>query len=253
MRVRGRVLAVWGRMMARGRKPRREAELLDWAAQRLAMWAQAQGIGVDPARVAEAQAQLADAQTQAERARAARTAAEAATLDKDLAVGRLERSLAALMATIDAFAQTTGDAGVHARAGLAPARPPSPRTTAPTPTPAGARALADGRVLVRFRVRAGGGAVYPVRRSVVSLDGRLGRWREVGLADAGKRFVDAAAPTGVLAVLYSARTRLVNGTQSQWSQPATLRYGVAAASLAEPAPHAPHAPHPADRPGDRAA
>ncbi|MEO1007262.1 MAG: hypothetical protein AAFX79_01715 [Planctomycetota bacterium] len=128
------------------------------------------------------------------------------------------------MTTIEAYAKTTGDEGVYARANIAPPKPAAPRTDPVQPGDLSTRLLTDGSIELKFKAATGGGATFTVERQTIAGDGTISGFAYAGQAD-DKTFVDNAIPAGLSTINYRVRTRLTNGEVSEWSQPAAVRFG----------------------------
>lgn len=212
------------------RTPNSDAAYLAWANNHVVVWAgngTPPDIGLTAAQVAAAAVLVDDAQARYDAMLAARDAAKAATVEKDTGFDAMKASIGGLIGIIDGYAKSVADPDVYARAQIDPPKPAAPRVDAPTPTDLQADLLNDGRVEFRFKASAGGAAVFLVQRQIVPVGGAPGAFEDVGQADDLKRYVDEDVPTGVANISYRARTRLTNGQLSDWSEPATIRFGTA--------------------------
>lgn len=215
------------------RTPQSDAQFVTWASDHVTVWTgngTPPDIGLTTEQVAAAAILVDDAADKLDLQRQQRDLAKAATAEKDTAVDTLRASIGGLIGIIDGYAKSTADPDVYARAQIDGPKPAAPRTDAPIPTDLQADLLNDGRVEFRFRAPAGGGAVFLVQRQIVPVGEAPGVFVDVGQADDLKRYVDEDVPTGVANISYRARTRLTNGQLSDWSEPATIRFGTAGES-----------------------
>jgi len=209
------------------RLPTKDAELLNWTAERLAAWA-GQGtppnIGITADQVAAAAALLSDAEAALGNAISLDAQSKAAFDDKRSAIGALRRNLGGLIDTIEAFAKTSEDPGVYSRALIDPPKPPAPREDPPQPAELATQSTSDGSVLFTFKVTAGAGATFEVQRRATPLTGEGPGWQH--LATVGdKRYLDQAVPVGLRRVEYRVRVTLSSGVTSPWSIPAPFDFG----------------------------
>lgn len=212
------------------RKPQKEAEFIAWARARVDQWAGGQSgppdIGLSAEQVASAVALVGDLETKHTDMVNKRTIAETSTGVKDTAYTNTEDFLSGLIDIIDGYAKSTKDPTVYALAGIPEPKKPASRTEAPVPIDLATRITSNGNVVFSFRVAAGGGAVFPVQRRTIALDGMTGPWEDLGLAASTKRYDDTAANTGVTAYIYRVATRLTTGVQSDWSEWSVASFGV---------------------------
>jgi len=211
------------------RVPRSDAQFLDWARAHADLWlgnGTPPPIGLTPEQAAAVEALTTTAESEFANQQATQTAAEGATITKRQAFALLRETIGAALSTIDAFAKATADPGVYALAGIPEPKPAAPRIDPPTPTDVAVSLRSDGGVEFRFKAAAGGGAVFLVERQTADATGTLGQFEHIGQADDRKRFIDQDTPAGVRLINYRARTRLTNGELSQWSETATIRFGV---------------------------
>lgn len=210
------------------RKPIKDAQLLQYAADLFAVWSGGQGGPPDIGLSAEQIASLGTSLTSAQDAKTAQTAA--ASLAKSASTGKrnafagLRTKLGGLIDIVEGYAKESGDPDVYQRAHIDPPAPPSPRSEAAQPEDVGTRVRTDGSIEVDFTVTTGGGATFDVQRQTVLLTGEAGEWTP--LATIGKKsFIDQAVPVGLRQVLYRVRTTLSNGVASEWSEPSVTNFG----------------------------
>lgn len=203
------------------RRPRTEQSYIAWARARVNQWLGNQGvppdIGLTTGQVAAADALVTDLENKFTDMVNKRTAAETATGVKDTILTDTESYMAGMVDIIDGFAKSTGNPEVYALAGIPAPKKPTARTEAPLPTDPRTFISPGGTVTFAFSVVSGGGAVYPVQRRTITLEGFNGPWVDMGFATSLKRFTDNNAQAGVAGYAYRAATRLTNGVQSEWS------------------------------------
>jgi hypothetical protein len=235
------------------RRPRTEQSYIAWARARVNQWLGNQGvppnIGLSTDQVASADALVSELEARYTNMVNLRTQAETATGQKDATLAETETFMAGMVDIIDGFAKSTGNPEVYALAGIPAPKKGSARTEAPVPTDPRTIVTPGGNVVFRFSVVTGGGAVYPVQRRAITLDGFNGPWTDMGFATTLKTFTDNNAQAGVAGYAYRAATRLTNGVQSEWSdwgvanlgaEPQQMEQAVAKAK-AEPDEQAPEA------------
>lgn len=210
------------------RKPIKDAELLQYAANLFAVWSGNQGTPPDIGLSAEQIAGLGTTLTSAQDAKTSQTtsasAAKAASTGKRNAFAGLRTKLGGLIDIVEGYAKESGDPDVYQRAHIDPPAPPTPRSDAPQPEDVSTRVRTDGTIEVGFTVTTGGGAIFDVQRQTVLLSGEFGSWTP--LATIGKKsFIDEAVPVGLRQVLYRVRTTLSNGVASEWSEPSVTNFG----------------------------
>lgn len=203
------------------RKPRTEQAYIAWARARVNQWAGNQGvppdIGLTPEQIGEADSKVTELETRYTNMVNLRTSAETATGQKDTSLAETDAYISGMIDIIDGYAKSTGNPEVYALAGIAAPKKPSARTEAPVPTDPRTIVTPGGNVIFRFSVVTGGGAVYPVQRRTITLEGFNGPWTDMGFATTLKSFTDNNAQAGVAGYAYRAATRLTNGVQSEWS------------------------------------
>ncbi len=203
------------------RKPRTEQAYIAWARARVNQWLGNQGvppdIGLSLEQINSADALVTQLETRYTNMVNLRTSAETATGQKDASLAETDSYLAGMIDIIDGYAKSTGNPEVYALAGIAAPKKSSARTEAPVPTDPRTIVTPGGNVVFRFSVVTGGGAVYPVQRRAITLEGFNGPWVDMGFATTLKSFTDNNAQAGVAGYAYRAATRLTNGVQSEWS------------------------------------
>lgn len=203
------------------RKPRTEQAYIAWARARVNQWAGGQSgppdIGLTPEQIGEADTKVTDLENKFTNMVNLRTSAETATGQKDASLADTDSYISGMIDIIDGYAKSTGNPEVYALAGIAVPKKPSARTVAPVPVDPRTTITPGGTVIFAFSVVTGGGAVYPVQRRAITLDGFNGPWIDMGFATSLKRFTDNNAQAGMAGYAYRAATRLTNGVQSEWS------------------------------------
>lgn len=161
-------------------------------------------------------------------AQAARQASKSATVTQTAAVASMMTLGTALVATIRAYADASGDnPEVYAAAGIAPPAPPSPLSPPVPATDVAASLLNSGEVRLSWTGTVANGTFYTVHR-------RLGAGQPFELigSAAAKSFVDTTIAAGTAEATYFLRTHR-DELVSDDSEPITVRFGVAGAAGVE--------------------
>lgn len=210
------------------RKPIKDAQLLQYAADLFAVWSGGQGTPPDIGLSAEQIASLGTKLTNAQDAKTSQTAA--ASLAKSASTGKrtaftgLRTKLGGLIDIVEGYAKESGDPDVYQRAHIDPPAPPTPRSEAPRPENVDTDVRTDGTIMVTFEVTSGGSATFDVQRQAVLLTGEEGPWTSLNTVGK-KEYLDQAVPVGLRRVLYRVRTTLSTGVASEWSEPSVANFG----------------------------
>lgn len=204
--------------------PRGRQEQIEYFEGHLPHWApEPEAVGLTPAMVAELAARTEAARAAFAAAQAARRAAQAATAEYNRRVREMRALGGAMINSVRAFAQASGDPGVYTRAQVPPPAAPS-RAPAPA-APEGIVTGLDrrGAITLRWRTRRpipGAEVFTTIERQ---LDG-AGPFVPIG-ATGGRRFTDATVPAGTRSAVYRLRAHR-GGQSSPWAEPATVFLGV---------------------------
>jgi len=210
------------------RKPIKDAQLLQYAADLFAVWSGGQSgppdIGLSSEQVAELGTTLTSAQDAKTLQTTAASSAKAASTGKRNAFKGLRTKLGGLIDIVEGYAKASGDPDVYQRAHLDPPAPPTPRNDAAQPEDVRTRVRTDGSIEVAFTVTSGGGATYDLDRRTELLTGEETPW--TSLATLGeKTYIDPEVPVGLRRVYYRVRTTLSNGVSSEWSVASAVNFG----------------------------
>lgn len=166
-------------------------------------------IGLDAASTDAQAARIAEARAAYDAHSEAINAARAATQRYYQAIEAMHAGTGAgadMIETIRAFAETTGDAGVYARASIPPPADRSPTPPPGTPTRLRVALLGDGALRLAWdckNPRGSAGTVYEILRGVG--DGPVGQMEclmeYLGTAG-GKSFTDTTIPAGATSLVY---------------------------------------------------
>lgn len=206
--------------------PDRDADFITWAREHVDRWVGGQtppDVGLPASTLADLQTVLSEAETQWSAHQVTQTDARAQTVSKDQAFGDLKIVLDPAIATITAYAKTSGGTTVYSEAGLNPPKQPGPRPAPDAPTDLEISTFPSGTLELSFKVNAGG-AVFEVQRSQTALDGSETAWTTIATTG-DKSFLDDAVPSGLRRVQYQVRAVLPTGLSSPWSVPAPFNYG----------------------------
>ncbi|MCW5757855.1 MAG: hypothetical protein KIT54_11520 [Phycisphaeraceae bacterium] len=215
------------------RLPDTDQGLLNWASQRLAIWA-GQGsppnIGITSDQVAEALAKLSQAQAALTAAEAIRQESINQTAIKDQLVGDLRATVAGLVTQIEGFAKASGDPGVYTRANVPAPKAKTPRTEAPVPGNLKIESTTNGNLRLTYDANKGVGSVFVIQRRVKPI-GQPAEEFQFKVTTAEKTWLDTGVPHGLEWVAYQVATKLTNGVLSDWCNAATFNFGTIASVM----------------------
>ena len=194
---------------------------VEFFGSRLAAWQADPGaIGLTDQQVEALAQQVADAQAALFAAHEARQAAEAATLSMRLAVGAMRAGGGALVNTIRAYAQTSGEGnGVYVAALVPPPKQPSLAPPVEAPESLRASIGTDGAVTLLWTARqpVPGAAVFcEVSRAIDTGGGGAGLSKFVLLGGSGDgTFRDERIPPGTRGATYRVAAMRAGGRRAQ--------------------------------------
>ncbi len=207
--------------------PNSRAQSITWFTDRLALWqANAAQIGLEEAQVTSLTGLTQTASNSLQDANQQRAQSKAATLTFHTDTDAMRELGTSLVATIKAYAETTGDPSVYALAQI-----PEPAAPAPTPAPGTpyefvTEILQTGALRVRFKCDnpgAQGGTAGGVSYEVSRQDDGTGAFSFV--LNAGEReFTDATIPGGLNTATY--RITAFRSTQRGDAAEFNVRFGV---------------------------
>lgn len=204
-------------------------EKLAFFETRLPVWAaDAEGIGLSAAQIAELTALTVAARNAYNAAITARAAARAATQAQNDAIGAMAGLGGDLVKTIRAFAQTTDDPAVFAAAQIPAPRPKTPLGPAPTPTNLTAELTNSGGIRLRWTASSRGRTGFVIERRLTRQGEIPGAWSLIGTSVA-KSFTDNAVPTGLESAQYRVTAERPGG-RSEPTEPIVVLFGTAAPS-----------------------
>ncbi|MEM9165624.1 MAG: fibronectin type III domain-containing protein [Planctomycetota bacterium] len=180
-------------------------------------------IGLTPDQVDELAALTAEARDAFNDARAAREAAQAATLRQTQAVIRMAAFGGSLIKTIRAFAETTDNPGVFSQAQLPAPKGGAPLGPAPTPINLTATLTNDGAIALRWDAETAGRMGFIIERRTAKPGRASGPWALVGTSTA-KRFNDDRVPAGLASLQYRVTAERPGG-RSQPTEPLVVLFG----------------------------
>lgn len=194
---------------------------INWVTERLALWNDnAAAIGLTTAQVAALTAAAQQASVSQTTAYTRRSDAKSATRTYHDDADAMRSMAAAMIATIKAYAESTGDDTVYALANISPKDPPSPVPAPEAPASLSAALGTSGEIILSWKATNPTGTYYVVRRKL----GGLGTWENLG-DTGGKEFIDDTIPQGTASVLYQVFAK--RGTQkSPGSTQINVSFGV---------------------------
>ncbi|HVU62859.1 MAG TPA: hypothetical protein VHC70_02690 [Phycisphaerales bacterium] len=202
--------------------PKPSVDQIVWFENHLPLWVESPTtFGTTAAACTALQAALTSARQAYDNAQAARDASKAATTSENMAMQAMLTPGRAMVNTIKAFIEASGNTALWGQAGLEPNAAPG---TAPDPTAPfmlSATLDTEGNVIVKWKAsqpQGVSGVIYSVRRA---LDGG-----EYVLLDSvgGKEFIDQTVPVGTQSVSYTVKAKRGN-QMSGWSEALTIRFG----------------------------
>lgn len=171
--------------------------MLAWFNERIELWvAEAAAIGLDPLAVNAFKTQLESVNTQASQMFIARNAARAATISTNSSAAVLRAAGSGLIATIKAYAETTGDDSVYEKSNVPPPAPPTPAPAPTAPEMVTADPNAVGTITLKIKGSIAQNGSFHIERSV---DG--GPWVLVNPTRL-KTWTDEAVPMNVATIAY---------------------------------------------------
>lgn len=212
------------------RYPKQDGRFLAWARNRTRVWSGWQpgggSSGVPDIGLSEQQAQRAvelfEAAYDAHRRQIeAQRLAREATSAKRRAFDEFKDTLGADMATIFAYARTTGDPGVYPRAALRPRKKGAMRRPVAPSHPRLRFELANGAMVLTWKGRTLPGTIYRVERRIFPRDGADAPYEFVaGVAE--RRYADWDIPPGTTSVEYAVTATKNGRTSPGFTVAATL-------------------------------
>lgn len=206
--------------------PDSRIQQIEWFEQRLAAWLlNAAAIGLTPAQVTQLQGEITAARSKYLLAQQARNDSKSATVGYHTASDTLVDDGRDLIATIKAFAETTGDPNVYVLADVPPPSPPGVLPPPGTPFDFKVGLRQDGSVEFDWKCDnppGGGSVVYEILRS--DAGGPM-----TFVSNAGeKSFIDATVPanTGPLNYQITAMRGTERGAPAQF----LVRFGAGGAA-----------------------
>ncbi len=195
--------------------PQSRQQLISWCLERIASWAAAPAsIGLTAPQVAGLAAQLNTAQTAENAAIAARIASKNATIIYYAETDALRELVAAMTAAIKAYALTTSDPTVYAKASIPAPSPAAPLGAPPVPTNLTSTLLTGGSVELKFTCTRRGGTSFRIYRALTPPGEVTGPYNLIGTSEE-QIFIDTSVPTGMASVSY----RVIAGRAGGFSQP----------------------------------
>ncbi len=196
----------------------KRSEVIQFFTQRLAAWQEdPAAIGLSSGQLAELVEMTSTASGRYQAALAARQFSKDRTLEYHESADTLRAFGAALIATIKAYAETTGDVGVFAQASIPEPADPSPSAAPAVPTNITLCMRAQGAIEIAWQGSLAGGTFYEVQRSMDDGD----NWSTVASIPA-RETLDETVPQGTARVYY--RIRGVKGPAGAGSPDRAPRY-----------------------------
>lgn len=202
--------------------PGGKADQVEFFQKRLAQWtAKAEELGLTSEQMTAFTLLVNGALTGLSNADEARLTAKAATVTYHSAVDAMVAEGRALVATIKAYAELTGDPNIYAIAMLPPPKVPGKQPAPEAPTAVRATLLTNGTIKVTWDASVAGTAFMIFRRTDVGAG--LGSTVQVGTVGSVREFNDSTLAGCTRAAAYIVRA--VRGTQmSPDSQEATINF-----------------------------
>ncbi len=204
--------------------PRTRLDKIEWFEQRLdpqhGWLADPGAIGLTAQQVADLADRVAAARAAYDAAQQARNASLSATAAFHAITGDMEGDGRDLIATVKAFAETTDDPGVYARADVPPPAEPTPAGPPAPPTSVTGTITSDGAVRLRWKGTLSHRTFYEIFRR---LDGEA-TWTVLDSVGE-KAYLDASVPPGTSGVQYRVRAKRGRHTSAA-NDPIRLRLGV---------------------------
>lgn len=198
--------------------PPTRPELIQFFTQRLSAWqADPAAIGLDAAAVTELAGKTASASSLYQAALTQRQSSKDATSEYHTGTDELRDLGAALVATIKAYAESTGDPGVYATASIPEPAEPTPSAPPAVPTNVSLSMRPQGTIDIAWEGSVAQGTFYEVQRS---LDDGVS-WTTITSVPA-RETLDAGVPSGTPRAYY--RIRGVKGAAGAGSPDRQPRY-----------------------------
>lgn len=206
--------------------PQSRNDIISFYAQHAPIWSTAPvdiGLTIPTAAAVKAAADEAVAALNA--AEAARNASKVATDTLNAKAASLRLIGGAAMATIRAFAETTGNEEIYQKAQISPPAPPKPVGPPVSPTEFSADPNADGTITLKWKGTVSGNQWFVIERSI-----DMGAWTFIK-SIREKRWLDTAVPMNVSNITY--RVFGLRGSELSVSPPtAAVNFGTLPAALA---------------------
>jgi hypothetical protein len=171
--------------------------MVAWFNERIDLWASsAAEIGLDPLAVTAFKAQLESVNGQISQMAIKRNAARAATINTNASAAVLRAAGSGLIATIKAFAETSGNEDVYEKSNVPPPAPPSPAPPPVAPELVTADPNAVGTITLKIRGSVAQNGSFHIERSI---DG--GAWVLVN-PTREKTWTDMAVPMNTNTIAY---------------------------------------------------
>jgi hypothetical protein len=204
--------------------PRSRQELINWCLERVASWAAAPAsIGLSAPQVAAMASQLSAAQNAEDVALANRIAAKNSTLIYYTETDALRELVAGLTAAIKAYALTTDDPTVYAKASIPAPSPGAPLGPPPIPTNLSSTLLNSGNIEIRFDGTRRGGTSFRIYRALTPPGGVTSPFSLIGTSEE-RVFIDTAVPIGQSSIAYRVEAGRAGGF-SEPSDPTIVYFG----------------------------
>lgn len=204
--------------------PANKPDQIQFFEQRIESWiAKADQIGLDALELEPFRQQIEDARNAMNAAFTARDASRDATVDYNATFKKMSDTGRALVATIKAYAERTGDESVYSIASIPPPKPASPTPPPEAPTNVSAILQQDGTIKIEWDGSIANGVTYMVYRRT---DAGAGFGPQTLVGSIGARSLIDPGITGCVRTV-GYQVRAVRGTQfSPFSAEATIRFTV---------------------------
>lgn len=209
--------------------PDKRLDVLEWLESHVTIWsgiADPANIGLTEVQVAAITAATTSARNAYDEVILIRANSKDATQTWYNAVDSARQGAAALVATIKAFAEATGNSNVYAQAGVSENADPSARPAPNTPANLTTRLLSSGAVELTWD--ASDAAFFDVKRRVNG----AGPFTLAGSVASEKKFIDENIPPGTTSVSYTVTARR-GTTRSDESEAILTLLGVPGESSAQ--------------------
>lgn len=212
--------------MALNNVPSSRNEMIQFYKEHAPIWSAAAAvIGLTPAAATEVQALVDKAVASLDKANAARNSSKSSTAILNADAELLRSTGGAAVATIRAFAETSGDPAVYEAADLAPPSPPKPVGPPVAPTNLVADPTPNGTIEITWKGTTAQGQFFIIERSV---DG--GAWTRLQPV-AAKKFTDLLVPRNSNVIQYQVWGARFD-TKSATAPIATVNFGTVDPAIA---------------------